>query len=198
MTEDWFLYARQHTSSSERLLKPAVAGPTCAGTAWVSVALTNAGGVDLRLKTKLESMYGEATRKLIRECLPRWACGMQPWRLRTPARLPFVLTARVEAAARRLGLDVGAGCLPECSHTRGIRQSATDSRRSRLYLPGNESKFMINAGLHQPDGVILDLEDSVALSVKDEARLIVRNAAAHDRFPRLRAHGSDQPGAARP
>jgi citrate lyase subunit beta / citryl-CoA lyase len=49
-------------------------------------------------------------------------------------------------------------------------------RRSRLYLPGNESKFMLNAGLHEPDGVILDLEDSVAPPVKDEARLMVRNA----------------------
>jgi citrate lyase subunit beta/citryl-CoA lyase len=49
-------------------------------------------------------------------------------------------------------------------------------RRSRLYLPGNEPKFMLNAGLHGPDGVILDLEDSVAPAVKDEARLMVRNA----------------------
>jgi citrate lyase subunit beta / citryl-CoA lyase len=49
-------------------------------------------------------------------------------------------------------------------------------RRSRLYLPGNEPKFLVNAGLHKPDGVILDLEDSVAPSEKDAARLIVRNA----------------------
>ena len=49
-------------------------------------------------------------------------------------------------------------------------------RRSRLYLPGNESKFMINAGQHAPDGIILDLEDSVAPAEKDAARLLVRNA----------------------
>jgi citrate lyase subunit beta/citryl-CoA lyase len=35
---------------------------------------------------------------------------------------------------------------------------------------------MINAGLHGPDGVILDLEDSVHPAEKDAARLIVRNA----------------------
>ena len=49
-------------------------------------------------------------------------------------------------------------------------------RRSRLYLPGNEPKFFINAGLHKPDGVILDLEDSVAPSEKESARYLVRNA----------------------
>jgi citrate lyase subunit beta/citryl-CoA lyase len=49
-------------------------------------------------------------------------------------------------------------------------------RRSRLYLPGNQPKLMINAGLHHPDGVILDLEDSVHPDEKDAARLLVRNA----------------------
>jgi citrate lyase subunit beta/citryl-CoA lyase len=35
---------------------------------------------------------------------------------------------------------------------------------------------MVNAGLHAPDGVILDLEDSVHPDEKDAARLMVRNA----------------------
>ena len=35
---------------------------------------------------------------------------------------------------------------------------------------------MINAGIHTPDGIILDLEDSVAPDKKEEARLLVRNA----------------------
>ncbi len=34
----------------------------------------------------------------------------------------------------------------------------------------------MNAGLHNPDGIILDLEDSVAPSEKESAQLIVRNA----------------------
>ncbi|HKJ92474.1 MAG TPA: citrate lyase acyl carrier protein, partial [Longimicrobiales bacterium] len=54
--------------------------------------------------------------------------------------------------------------------------SRTRLRRSRLYLPGNEPKFMLNAGLHKPDAVILDLEDSVHHDQKDAARLLVRNA----------------------
>ncbi len=56
------------------------------------------------------------------------------------------------------------------------KSSKDKLRRSRLYLPGNEPKFFINAGLHSPDGIILDLEDSVAPSEKEAAQLIVRNA----------------------
>ena len=35
---------------------------------------------------------------------------------------------------------------------------------------------MLNAGIHGPNGVILDLEDSVAPDKKHEARFVVRNA----------------------
>jgi citrate lyase subunit beta/citryl-CoA lyase len=35
---------------------------------------------------------------------------------------------------------------------------------------------MINAGIHKPDGIILDLEDAVAPNKKYEARFLVRNA----------------------
>jgi citrate lyase subunit beta/citryl-CoA lyase len=48
-------------------------------------------------------------------------------------------------------------------------------RRSRLYLPGSEPKYFINAALHGPDAIILDLEDSVHQNEKDAARILVRN-----------------------
>jgi citrate lyase subunit beta/citryl-CoA lyase len=49
-------------------------------------------------------------------------------------------------------------------------------RFSCLYVPGNSPKMMLNAGKHKPNGIILDLEDSVAQSRKYEARIMVRNA----------------------
>ena len=45
-----------------------------------------------------------------------------------------------------------------------------------FYLPGNDPKFFINAGLHGADAIILDLEDSVHPGEKDAARILVRNA----------------------
>ena len=50
------------------------------------------------------------------------------------------------------------------------------NRFSRLYLPGNTPSLMINAGIHHPDGIILDLEDAVAPDKKYEASFVVRNA----------------------
>ena len=41
---------------------------------------------------------------------------------------------------------------------------------------------MINSGLHSADGIILDLEDSVAPEKKDEARILVRNALRQVNF----------------
>ena len=55
-------------------------------------------------------------------------------------------------------------------------------RFSRLYIPGNTPGLMINAGLHSADGIILDLEDSVAPEKKNEARILVRNALRQVNF----------------
>ena len=143
---------------------------------WVRITLTDSGGVDLTLKTKVESMYGEATRRLVRDELAVLKVANAKVEIEDAGALPFVITARVEAAVRRLGLEVGQGFLPDWAPGTDYPTERDRFRRSRLYLPGNEAKFMLNAGVHQPDGVILDLEDSVAPPEKDAARLIVRNA----------------------
>src|SRR5207248_4890862 len=89
--------------------------------------------------------------------------------------LPFTISARLEAAVRRAGLGANRRALPDQLPLPA--PSARDRlRRSRLYLPGSEPKYFINAGLHAPDAVILDLEDSVHHAEKDAARILVRNA----------------------
>ena len=143
---------------------------------WVRISLTASGGIDLQLKTKVESMYGEVTRKLVRDELGALGVKHATVEIEDAGALPFVITARVEAAVRRLGLEVGDGYVPDFAAGTQYATERDRFRRSRLYLPGNEAKFMINAGLHRPDGIILDLEDSVAASEKDAARLVVRNA----------------------
>ena len=63
------------------------------------------------------------------------------------------------------------------NRSRCQQPSARDRlRRSRLYLPGSEPKYFINAALHAPDTIILDLEDAVHANEKDAARVLVRNA----------------------
>ena len=149
---------------------------------WVKITLADTGGVKLDLKTKVESMYGDVTRTLVHEVLTTLGIQHATVAIEDAGALPFVLAARIEAAVRRLADSCGTGFqpvkeyLPELEPHARYPTERDRFRRSRLYLPGNESKFMLNAGLHGPDGIILDLEDSVAPAVKDEARVLVRNA----------------------
>jgi citrate lyase subunit beta / citryl-CoA lyase len=48
-------------------------------------------------------------------------------------------------------------------------------RRTALYIPGNNPAMIQQGGVYGADSVLLDLEDSVAFSEKDAARILVRN-----------------------
>lgn len=55
-------------------------------------------------------------------------------------------------------------------------------RRTKLYLPGNNPNMLLRGHLFNPDGVILDLEDAVAVSEKDAARILVRDVLRRGDF----------------
>jgi citrate lyase subunit beta/citryl-CoA lyase len=134
-----------------------------------------ARGIEIDLQSRVAPYYGSAIQEQARQVLA--ALGVTGARLaiRDQGALPFAIAARIEAAVRRAGLGQGKRALPE--RVALPAASAKDRlRRSRLYLPGSEPKFFINAGLHAPDAVILDLEDSVHAAEKDTARVLVRNA----------------------
>lgn len=143
---------------------------------FVRITPSDGGGLTVNLKSKVESMYGASIRKLAEETLAALGVQHATVDIEDAGALPFVLMARIETAVRRLGVDVGDGCLPEFASHAQYPTVRERLRRSRLYLPGNEPKFMLNAGLHGPDAVILDLEDSVAPAEKDAARVLIRNA----------------------
>jgi citrate lyase subunit beta/citryl-CoA lyase len=86
-----------------------------------------------------------------------------------------VISARLEAAIKQL-VNTDNEFLPEIHEENKYPAIRDRFRFSRLYVPGNTPSMMINAGLHSADGIILDLEDSVAPEKKDEARILVRNA----------------------
>ncbi len=68
-------------------------------------------------------------------------------------------------------------------------------RRSMLYMPGNNPGMVQNCAVYGADGVLLDLEDAVALSEKDAARDLVVNALRSVDFGRtekyVRLNGQD-------
>ena len=94
----------------------------------------------------------------------------------------FVLQARIESAVKSAYSKLDRESLGDFKKHAQYKSDRERFRRSRLYLPGNQAKLMLNAGIHQPDAIILDLEDSVIRSEKDSARLIVRNALRHLNF----------------
>jgi citrate lyase subunit beta / citryl-CoA lyase len=130
---------------------------------------------EIVIRSSVGRLYGPQIRRCVEETLR--ALGLSGVRIEVDDRgaLDWVIMARVEAAAKRLFPDLSAEALPAraAAHTPTARMRL---RRSRLYLPGSNPDLMLNAGLFKPDGVILDLEDSVAPSEKDTARLMVRNA----------------------
>lgn len=137
------------------------------------------GGIIINMQSKVKSMFGESIEELIRDVLSSFDIEHINVNLVDSGALPWVLSARLEAAINQLIKTdkqyLGDGI--EISHS-----SRDQFRFSRLYLPGNSPSLMLNAGLHEPNGLILDLEDAVAFSRKDEARYLVRNALRNLNF----------------
>ena len=52
-------------------------------------------------------------------------------------------------------------------------------RRSMLFVPGANAAMVSTSFIYQPDTIMFDLEDSVALSEKDSARMLVAHALQH-------------------
>ncbi|MFA8450654.1 MAG: CoA ester lyase [Bacteroidales bacterium] len=48
-------------------------------------------------------------------------------------------------------------------------------RRTMLYIPGNNPAMVQQGGVYGADGLLLDLEDAVAINQKDAARILLRN-----------------------
>jgi citrate lyase subunit beta/citryl-CoA lyase len=143
---------------------------------YFEIELKNSGGIKIHLKSKVDTMYGESIKQMILDMCKYFTINNAKILCEDYGALPFVLAARFELAVKRLFPENKKEYLLPF-HEKNLYSTKKDQlRRSRLYLPGNEPKFFVNAGLHLPDGIILDLEDSVAPSEKDAAQLLVRNA----------------------
>ncbi len=154
--------------SGKRALKPR-------SDCWIGFESRDSGGIVIDLRSKVMGLYGESIRAQIESGLAKLGIEHAAVEVDDGGALPFVIDARLETAVRRALPDTSAEILPEWK-AKAAPTSRDRFRRSRLYLPGNSPKLMVNAGLHRPDAVILDLEDAVAHSEKDAARCVVRNS----------------------
>ena len=156
-------------------------GPMVRSDCEITLEINSKGGIHIDLYSKVKALYGESIIKLTEEVLEFFGIRHANVKVNDSGALPFVISARLEAAVKQL-ITTDLDYLPDFLIENNYSTTRDRFRFSRLYLPGNNPALMINAGLHSADGIILDLEDSVALEKKDEARILVRNALRQINF----------------
>ncbi|MCB0806983.1 MAG: citrate lyase subunit gamma [Bacteroidales bacterium] len=142
---------------------------------FVSITLQKSEGIQIDLKSKVKAMFEKSIKQLINDVLKHFEIEHARVEMEDTGALPFVMAARIEAAIKKL-VKTEKEFLPELLSSNKETTRRDMFRFSRLYLPGNTPRLMINAGIHKPNGLILDLEDAVAPDKKYEARFLVRNA----------------------
>jgi citrate lyase subunit beta / citryl-CoA lyase len=162
-------------SNTSRAAEPGHWGKEVRSDLHVAIEPRDSGGIELGLESRVTPYYGEAIMAQARSVLETLGVKNAKVSIHDEGALPYVIAARIETAVRRAGLGASQKALPD-KVTLPAPSQKDRLRRSRLYLPGTEPKYTINAGLHGPDAIILDLEDSVHHAEKDAARLLVRNA----------------------
>ncbi len=150
-------------------------GPGIRSDVWVSVTPAQSGGLKISLKSKVKTLFGRQIIALTQRIFRHFEIEHAEVEIEDAGAVDFVLAARLEAAIHQVFETGKDFLLPQLEENR-TATSREAFRFSRLYLPGNSPKLMLNAGIHGPNGLILDLEDAVAPSKKFEARFLVRNA----------------------
>ena len=140
---------------------------------------TKSGGIKVDIESKTHLLHGSMLDHVARQTISDLKLKHGKLSIKDHGGQYFVLQARIEAAVKSANPQLGLESLGKFKKHARYVSTRDRFRRSRLYLPGNQPKLMLNAGIHNPDAIILDLEDSVAPAEKDSARLIVRNALRH-------------------
>lgn len=141
---------------------------------FISMELTSQGGVNIELTSKVKALYSKQIETEIKEILSFFGIEHARVTMEDSGAIPLVIAARMEACIKQLIKTEKEYLLPFMEYNR-YNTTKDRNRFSRLYLPGNTPSLAINAGIHHPEGIILDLEDAVAYDRKFEARLLVRN-----------------------
>jgi citrate lyase subunit beta/citryl-CoA lyase len=160
---------------NKRIAVTGNSGPKIRSDCEITIELKSKGGLNVDLESRVKVLYGKSILELSRAILNFFRISNAYVKISDSGALPFVIAARIEAAIKKL-IVTDKEYLPEILNEGSYFFARDRFRFSRLYIPGNTPSLMINAGLYGADGIILDLEDSVAPDKKDEARILVRNA----------------------
>jgi citrate lyase subunit beta/citryl-CoA lyase len=135
------------------------------------------GGLELEVASSVGVLFRRAIESAARASAAEFGAGGR-LAIADDGALDYVVAARCEAAFRASGLARKASAARPAASPQRRKSSRERQRRTRLYLPGNQSDLVLNAGLFGADCLLLDLEDSVAPERKAEARVLVRSLLA--------------------
>lgn len=142
---------------------------------FISIELCSQDGISVEMVSKVKALYGKQIEVEIKEMLNFFDIRHAKVAIEDSGAIPLVIAARMEACIKQLIQTEKEYLLPFLAANAYTTQRDTH-RFTRLYLPGNTPSLAINAGIHKPNAIILDLEDAVAYDKKFEARFMVRNA----------------------
>src|SRR5579863_5563449 len=111
----------------------------------VAIEPRDSGGLEITLESRVGLYYGSSILSQTRQVLESFGVKHARISIHDEGALPFVISARIETAVKRAGLGGDEKSLAE--KVTSPKPSPRDRlRRSRLYLPGSEPKYFINAG----------------------------------------------------
>src|ERR1700751_2544556 len=119
-------------------------GPDVRSDLHVAIEPRDSSGIELGPESRVAPYYGEAILTPARQVLETLGVKNAKVSIHDEGALPYVIAARIETAVRRAGLANANKALPEKT-VLPAPSSKDRLRRSRLYLPGTEPKYAINA-----------------------------------------------------
>lgn len=146
---------------------------------YVEYVPNNSHKIKIKLNTKNNLLFGSKIDEICMQVCKDLNINSGNFFVNDNGGQYFTLQARIESSIKSAFPNIISESLPKLKKHAMYKSKRDRFRRSRLYIPGNQAKLMLNAGIHEPDGIILDLEDSVSQTEKNSARLIVRNALRH-------------------
>lgn len=169
-----------------------VAGSDAKGDCLVRVE--SAGALSLQIKTKAQELVEQGIRTVVGRTLAQFGADDVAVMVEDYGALDYVLAARTEMALRDA---LSRGAVPLESPIMRNESAFDRPRRSRLYVPGNNPRLLAGIEIHGADCVLLDLEDSVPVTEKASARVLVKHLLGAVAFPQdvwVRINGLDVGG----
>jgi citrate lyase subunit beta/citryl-CoA lyase len=146
------------------------------------VVVLPTGPLRIEVNTKNPTLLERGVREVVSQTVTGAGIGRGTITVSEEGALDYVIAARVETALRSAFPEEAS---PIQLEARRAPTERDRPRRSRLYAPGNNPRFLVGVDLHGADCVLLDLEDSVPPSEKAAARVLVKHLLSAIAIPEV-------------